>query len=166
MLIEETAMKTLLNDITGDDSVAACPISKLVYYLSCVARLLVLDDDAIPAKFKTGFCDELVFNAREREELLIVARRWHPDVITGAAGVSRAKLWMRVHFHEPLGTLERELVAEKVRALTPLVSRQDDFLATALRAISERPPARPAAHPRRATAGVFSRPPYQERGVL
>jgi hypothetical protein len=81
---ENTTTKTTWRDVTGDDPVGALPTSKLVCYLSYVARVVDREKrEIIPAKFRTGFRDELVFSAPEKEELVRVAWRWHPDVMTG-----------------------------------------------------------------------------------
>jgi hypothetical protein len=65
--------------------------------------------------------------------------------------------WMRVHFYDAVGVLERELITERIRALIPLVDGKDDFRAKAVLAMSTRPPAPPTTAP--GPAPVPSPPP-------
>jgi hypothetical protein len=79
--------QTLSCEKTGvEATVADCETSCLVYYLNCVHLLLLDPDDqrTIPEKYRTGYEQVLAFTSAEKEELLRIARQWHPDVMVGS----------------------------------------------------------------------------------
>jgi hypothetical protein len=82
-MLGEAVNSTLTWKGTGSlATIDSCPASKLVYYLHCVNGQIDPEDRAtIPYKFKSGYQKPLVFRAEEKEELLRLARSWHPDVM-------------------------------------------------------------------------------------
>jgi hypothetical protein len=94
MSVATTKRELTCKDTGIKGTIADCPFARLKYYLSCVDGVLDVSEKAkIPMKFKTGFDKVCMLTTSESDELIRLARRWHPDIMVkrGAFGLDNER---------------------------------------------------------------------------
>jgi hypothetical protein len=82
MSVATTTQELSWENTGNKGTIADYPFARLKYYLNCVNSVLNDSDKAkIPKMFKTGYDKVCVLTTSESDELIRLARRWHPDIM-------------------------------------------------------------------------------------
>jgi hypothetical protein len=117
-------------------TVFQCPFARLKYYLAQVAAVLSYARiTAIPRKFRTGWDRGGVPDISEGEELLRLARMWHPDIMVERGYfridenrqfcITRDNRFVEITMKETNGSPLGQAATETTRRLTVMYFRSE-----------------------------------------
>jgi hypothetical protein len=128
MSLSDSTKEFSWKDISQTVTIRECQFARLKYYLNLVAYALKDEEiSPIPGKFTTGYGEAWAPNISEGEELLQLARRWHPDLMVERGlfridderqfCVDKEICWIEITVKETKGNARRQTATETTRTL-------------------------------------------------